>query len=84
MFQNPAVTPHPNPSPNKTLHSLMFDTDTKASGARFLKVLKLFGRISGDNVLFVSSKRRHLKARNFAVILIFLPFKTYEKTSFTG
>ena len=48
--------------------------------ARFSNVPKLFGRISGDIVLFVSSKRRRLKARNFAVILIFLPFATYEKT----
>ena len=48
--------------------------------ARFSNVPKLFGRISGDIVLFVSSKRRRLKAWNFAVILIFLPFATYEKT----
>lgn len=32
MFQNPIEAPQPDPSPNKTLHSLMFDTDTKASG----------------------------------------------------
>ena len=50
--------------------------------ARFSKVPKLFGRISGDIVLFVFSKRRRLRARNLAVILIFLPFTTYEKTSF--
>ena len=42
-------------------------------GGRFSKVRKLFGRISGDIFLFVSSKRRRLKVRNFAVILIFLP-----------
>ena len=53
-------------------------------GARLSKVPKLFGRISGDIILFVSSKRRCLKARNFAVILIFIPFTAYEKTSFTG
>ena len=52
-------------------------------GACFSKVPKLFGRISGDTILFVSSKRRRLEARNFAVILIFIPFTTYEKTSFT-
>ena len=52
-------------------------------GVRFSKVPKLFGRISSDIVLFVSSKRRRLEARNFAVILIFIPFTTYEKTSFT-
>ena len=51
--------------------------------ARFTKVPKPFGRISGDIILFVSSKRRRLEARNFAVILIFIPFTTYEKTSFT-
>ena len=39
---------------------------------------------SGDNiVLFVSSKRRRLEARNFAFILIFIPRTTNEKTSFT-
>ena len=54
-----------------------------APGACFSKVPKLFGRISGDIILFVSSKRRRLEARNFAVILIFIPFTTYEKTSFT-
>ena len=48
-------------------------------GARFSKVPKLLGRISGD----ISSKGRRLEARNFAVILIFILFTTYEKTSFT-
>ena len=52
-------------------------------GARFLKVPNLFGRISGDIILFVSSKRRRLEARNFVVILISIPFTTYEKTNFT-
>ena len=37
-------------------------------GAPFSKVPKLFGRISGDIILFVSLKRRRLGARNFAVI----------------
>ena len=40
-------------------------------GARFSKVPKLVGRISVDIVLFVSSKRRRLKARNFAVTFKF-------------
>ena len=52
-------------------------------GARFSKVPKPFGRISGDLTLFVSSKWRRLEARNFAVILIVIPFTTYKKTSFT-
>ena len=51
-------------------------------GACFSKVPKLFGRISGDIILFVSSKRKRLETRNFAVIFIFTPFTTYEKTSF--
>ena len=51
-------------------------------GTCFSKVLKLFGSILGDIVPFVSSKRRCLKAQNFALILIFTPFTTYE-TSFT-
>ena len=52
-------------------------------GARFSKVPNVFGTISGDMILFVSSKQRRLEARNFALILIFIPFTTYEKTSFT-
>ena len=52
------------------------------AGARFSKVPKLFGRISGDIILFVSSKRRRPEARNFAVIFIFIPFTTYVKISF--
>ena len=54
-----------------------------APGVCFSKVSKLFGRISGAIILFVSSKRRRLEARNFAVIFIYIPFTTYEKTSFT-
>ena len=49
----------------------------KGPGACFSKVPKLFGRISGDIILFVSSKRKRLEARNFAVIFIFIPFTTY-------
>ena len=52
-------------------------------GARFAKVPKLFGHISGRIILFACSKRRRLEARNFAVVLIYIPFTTYEKTSFT-
>ena len=52
-------------------------------GARFSKLLKLFRQLLGDIILFVSSKQRRLEARNFAVILIFVPFTTYQKTSFT-
>ena len=54
-----------------------------ANGARFSKDLKPFGRISGEIILFVCSKRRRLEARNFEVVLIFIPSTTYEKTSFT-
>ena len=53
--------------------------ESLGSGARFSKDPKLFGRISVDIILFVSSKRRRLEARNFAVIFIFIPFTTYEK-----
>ena len=52
-------------------------------GTRFSKVPTLFGRISGDIVVSVSSKPRCLKARNFALILIFIAFATYEKPNFT-
>jgi len=52
-------------------------------GACFSKVPKLFGRISGDIILFVSSNRRRLEARNFAIISVFIPFTTCEKISFT-
>ena len=53
------------------------------NGARFSKELKPFGRISGETILFISSKRRRLEARNFEVVLIFIPSTTYEKNSFT-
>ena len=49
------------------------------SGACFSKIPKLFGRVSGDIILFVSSKRRRLEARNFAAILMCVLFITYEK-----
>ena len=51
--------------------------------ACFSKVPKLFGRFSGDIILFASSKRRRLEARNFAVIFIFIPFTKCKKISFT-
>ena len=44
--------------------------------ACFSKVPKLSGRISGDIILFLSSKRGRLGARNLAVIFIFIPFTT--------
>ena len=56
--------------------------ESGSPGACFSKVPKLFGRISGDIILFVSSKLRRLEARNFAVSFIFIPFTKYEKTSF--
>ena len=68
---------------NVTMTTTSMEYPTWSPGACFSKVPKLFGRISGDIILFVSSKRRRLEARNFAVILIFIPFTTYEKTSFT-
>ena len=46
------------------------------TGALFSKVPTLFGRTLGDIVLFVSSKPRRLEARNFALILILIPFTT--------
>ena len=49
----------------------------------FLESPETFRAYSGDIILFVSSKRRRLEARNFAVIFIFISFTTYEKTSFT-
>ena len=67
----------------QVLQSAMIITKCDRTGACFSKVPKLFGRISGDIILFVSSKRRRLEARNFAVIFVFNPFTTYEKTSFT-
>ena len=51
--------------------------------ACFFKVLKLFGCILGDTILSVSSKPRHLTAWNFMVVLIFIPFTAYQRTSFT-
>ena len=50
-------------------------------GTCFSKVPKLFGRVSGDIILFASSKRRRLEAQNFAVFFICFPFTTHEKPS---
>ena len=38
---------------------------------------------SEEIIVFVSSKRRRLEARNVAFILILIPFPRYENTSFT-
>ena len=48
-------------------------------GACFSKVPKLFGRISGDIILSVSSKVRRLEARNFAVILFLFPLQHMKR-----
>ena len=50
-----------------------------STGARFSKFPKLFGRISGDIILLKTKASRDPKP----VILNFIPFTTYEKTSFT-
>ena len=55
------------------------DSSYLRRGACFSKVPKLFGSISGNIILFVSSERRRLEARNFAAIFIFILFTTYEK-----
>ena len=47
--------------------------------ARFTEVPKLFGHISGDIILFVSSKRRRLEARNFTVISISIPLQHMKR-----
>ena len=52
-----------------------------APGPGFSKVPRLFGRILGDIILFVSSKRRRPEVQNFAVILIFIPYTNIMKRS---
>jgi len=69
---------HPLNAPEK-----FRDLRETGPGVRFSKDPKLFGRISGDVILFVSSERRRLEARGFAVIFIFVPFATCEGISFT-
>ena len=74
----PSAPIWPDSSTGGALHRNRRDRGSNPrSGACFSKVPKLFGRISGDIILFVSSKRRRLEARNFAVIFIFIPFTTY-------
>ena len=53
-----------------TLSGVLY-TWNSCIGARVSKVPKLFGRISGDIILFVFSKRRRLEARNFSVYFNF-------------
>ena len=48
-------------------------------GACFSKVSKLFGRITGGIIFVVSSKRRRLEARNFAVIFILFPLQHMKR-----
>ena len=66
---------------------VLFNFDAKRLRSKFLTQgpvpRKSCGNFSGDIVLFVSLKRRCSVSRNFAVLLIFTPFTTYEKTSFT-
>jgi len=45
----------------------------------FLESPETFRAHSGGIILFASSKRKRLEVRNFAVILIFIPFTTYHK-----
>jgi len=49
------------------------DTYAKKSGARFSKFPTVFRRISGDIILFVSSKRNGVETRNSALSLNFIP-----------
>ena len=58
-------------------NAITFDAHLETE-ARFSKVPKLYGRISGDMILLVFMKRRGLVVRNSAVILIFIPFTTYD------
>ena len=60
-----------SPVPNQTWATLVYG---------LYRVPKLFERISSD--IIVSSKGWRLGARNCAVILVFIPFTTYEKNSF--
>jgi len=65
------------------LHTHSRNCVTRTTWGLFPEGPENFGRISDDIILFVSSKQRRLEARNFAIIFIFIPFTTYEKTSFT-
>ena len=67
------------------LHLLNKLLETSPGKTHFSKVSKLFGCNSGNVIdFFVSSKHRRLQASNLTVILIFILFTTYQKTSFTG
>ena len=55
--------------------------EKRAPGACFSKVPKLFGRISGEIILFVSSKRWRLEARNFAVFLFLFPLQHVNRSA---
>ena len=94
FFFSPPFPPNPNfsfaPSSLRTQqdtswHLLQFSLHPIICnpGAPFSKVPKLFGHISGDIIPNKSSKWLRLEARNLAVILIFIPFTTYQKTSQT-
>ena len=52
-------------------------------GARFSKVPKLFGSISGATITFISSQRRGSKPSDFAILLVFLILKKCKKISFS-
>ena len=54
-------------------------TLTIRPGAYFSKVPKLFGRISGDIILFVSSKRRRLEARTLQLFLFLFPLQHIKR-----
>ena len=56
---------------------------TLRKGVQIRQPIQLSGRISGDIILFVSSKRKRLEARNFAVIFILILITIYWKTRFT-
>ena len=82
-FRTKSITSCPHKRWRFKLSCLMHSKwgNFSGSGACFSKVPKLFGRISGDTILFVSSKQRRLEERNFEVIFVFIPFTTYETTS---
>ena len=65
------------------VNEIIISYERMSTRGPFLESPETFRAYSGDIILFVSSKRRRLEARNFAVIFIFIPFTTYEKTSFT-
>ena len=54
-----------------------------APAACFSKVPKVFGPISGATIPLISSQRRGSKPSNFAILLVFLTFKTCSKISFS-